>query len=193
MSPELYLGRPKLARGAKYSSGIANRVSRNSSGTESLAPRSKLWLQTSDPRSTDAGLPWLAIFADYFTKTCSDNAEGFESRRPRLISEVYIAIQTLECSCPPDPVGMEGEYAIFQTGPHRVAGHGRDLPSFALVLRAVLCHSTWSCATERVFSIMNDTFTEDHCCHGRRRVDGPSYELDGGRRLIYKIDGSNYK
>ena len=35
-------------------------------------------------------------------------------------------IQTLECSCPPDPVGMEGEYAIFQTGPHRVAGHGRD-------------------------------------------------------------------
>ena len=32
-----------------------------------------------------------------------------------------------------------------------------------------------------------------HCCHGRRRSDGPSYELDGGRRLIYKLDGSYYK
>ena len=39
--------------------------------------------------------------------------------------------------------------------------HGIHLPSFALVLRAVLCHSTSSCATERVFSILNDTFTED--------------------------------
>ena len=92
VSPNRDLGESRARFGTpRYSSGIANRVSRNSSGTESLAPRSKLWLQTSDPRSTVAGLPLLAIFTDYFTKTCSDSAEGFESRRPRLIREVYIA------------------------------------------------------------------------------------------------------
>ena len=92
VSPNRDLGESRARFGTpRYSSGIANRVSRNSSGTESLAPRSKLWLQTSDPRSTVAGLPLLAILTDYFTKTCSDSAEGFESRRPRLIREVYIA------------------------------------------------------------------------------------------------------
>ena len=34
------------------------------------------------------------------------------------------------------------------------------LPNFALVLRAVLCHSPHSCAVERLFSVLNNTFDE---------------------------------
>ena len=35
------------------------------------------------------------------------------------------------------------------------------LASFALVVRAICCQSSSSCSAERVFSILNDTFTED--------------------------------
>ena len=35
------------------------------------------------------------------------------------------------------------------------------LPNFALVVRALCCQSVSSCSAERVFSILNDSFTED--------------------------------
>ena len=35
------------------------------------------------------------------------------------------------------------------------------LPHFALVVRALYCQSVSSCSAERVFSILNDSFTED--------------------------------
>ena len=46
------------------------------------------------------------------------------------------------------------------------------LPSFARVLRAVLTHIPNSCAPEAVFSILNDTFTED-----QKKAKGDYMEL----------------
>ena len=35
-----------------------------------------------------------------------------------------------------------------------------SLPNFAVVLRAILCHSPHSCAVERLFSVLNNSFDE---------------------------------
>ena len=92
------------------------------------------------------------------------NIEGMKNELSRYKAAVD-AIPPVEQRLVSKIVTKKGKKTTVQVDTFNIAKWWQEqsgtLASFALVVRAICCQSSSSCSAERVFSILNDTFTED--------------------------------
>ena len=92
------------------------------------------------------------------------NIEGMKNELSRYKAAVD-AIPPVEQRLVSKIVTKQGKKTTMQVDTFNIAKWWQEqsgtLASFALVVRAICCQSSSSCSAERVFSILNDTFTED--------------------------------